>query len=602
MLSMSCRRIVATVAVAWAAGLAVPALAETTLGWIELEKAPLEVEQPMSFLTPAKDRQPTLRDLVAAFDAAAERDDISGVVVRLREPALSMSQVEELGASMKQLRAAGKKVHLFTEIYGVPELVLGAHADEVIVQRGGAVNFHGLHMEEMFLADTLNLFGLKMDYVQVGAYKGASEALGRNAPSPEWEQNISQLLDGMYGGIRAHIKSGRGLTDAQIDRALERGWLCSPEEAVKLGLVDTVLDRMELDRHLERKYGEFEFETSLAPVVDRSADMLNPFTALTALFDPPKREVVRDTIAILHIDGAIIDGESSAGAMGGRQVGSLTAREALAEIGEEDDIRGLIVRIDSPGGSAIASESIWIGLRAVAEKKPVWVSVGSMAASGGYYCAVAGEKIYVNPTSIVGSIGVVGGKPVLAGLYDWGKVNVVERTRGAGAGIFSTKRSWSDAERGLIRGRMQETYEQFVARVTAGRDGIDISKTAEGRLFTGDKAIEMKMADKVGGVDVALNDMAGELGLTPGEFDVFSYPEPPTLAEVLEQAFGRFIQAPGSPSGNARPSALLTEGVAALRDLVGARSWPGVASGLEAMWQMRKEPVLLAMPRVLMFR
>lgn len=577
------------------------ASAAKTVGWFELKGAPLQRPDPFAWLK-EDDAQPTLRDIVVIFETAAKRDDIDAVVIRLREPKLAMSQIEEIGAAIAQVRAAGKTVHLFTEIYGPSELMLGSYVDEVIMQSGGAATLPGLYMEEMFLADTLSMIGVKADMVQVGDYKGAAEMMSNSAPSKEWDQNISQLLDSMYSQMRSKFTNGRGFTEAELDKVMEDGWLMTDAEAVRLGLIDAAIDRLDLDAHLEKRLGDFDYEMDIAPRSGAAGlDTSNPFALFGALMKEPDRKLRRDTIALVHIDGAIVDGESSEGGlMGGANVGSLTIREALKEIEDEDKVKGVIIRIDSPGGSAIASESIWLGVKSLAQHKPVWVSIGSMAASGGYYIAVSGDRIYVNPSSIVGSIGVVGGKYVMGGLYDKLNVNIVARARGPRADLNSTVQPWSEAQRAMVRDRMSQIYDLFVSRVEQGRDDIDIAKTAEGRLFTGDKAIGLKMADKIGGLTTAIVDMAAETGLSEGHYDVVSYPGPKGFAEMIESMFGRFVTAPGVNAD--RPSVLLTEAVAALREIVGPASWPAVRDALSAMLELRDEQVLLVNPRALIFR
>ncbi len=584
---------------ALAAAVFAPIAMATTLSWMELEGALAERAEPLAALL-SGEAQPTLRELVATFDEAASRADLDGVVLRLRQPALTMTQVEEIGEAITRLRDAGKRVHLFTEIYGPVELVLGAYCDEVIAQSGAAVSLPGAYMEEMYLADALGMIGVKADFVQVGDYKGAAETLVNTEPSKAWNQNISQLLDSRYETLREHIERGRNFTGAQLDEVMERAWFISSEEAASIGLVDAAVDRLSLNDHLETQYGEFDFEIN-ENASGSLMEMSNPFAIFQMLMEEPDNAVRRNSIAVLHVNGAIIDGESTEGGIlgGSGSVGSLTMREALADIEHEPKIRGLIVRIDSPGGSAIASESIWLGVNRVAKKKPVWISVGSMAASGGYYIAVSGDRIYVNPSSIVGSIGVVGGKYVLGGAYEKLNINVIPRGRGPMASLASTLIPWTPEQRGLVRERMAETYEQFVARVKAGRPDIDISQTAEGRLFSGDKAIAMNMADKIGGIDTAINDLARELNLAKGAYDVVNFPPPKSLAEIFESMIPGTVRAPGLDNSH---SAIITEGAGLLRELVGPRAWPGLRDSMNALLHLRNEPVLLASPRALIFR
>ena len=576
------------------------ALGQASIGWIEIKGPLTEKPSPFGWLT--GEPQATLLDVIEGVNSAAERDDVDGLLIRLREPALTMTQVEELSRAIAHVHQAGKKVHLFTEIYGPAEIVLGAACDDVIMQQGGAVSLPGLHMEEMFLADTLSWLGLRMDYVQIGKYKGAEERLGRSGPSQAWDENISQLLDSLYEAQRAPILAGRGLTDRELDRAMEQAVFASGAEAIKVGLLDAEIDRLDLPDRLEEAYGgAITYRSNLLPDGGGGlgADALaNPFALFQMLAEEPDHHATRSTIAVVDIDGAITDGESKpAGLTGGGSVGSLTIREALKEIEDDSLIKGVVVRINSPGGSAIASESIWQGLHRIAAAKPVWVSVGSMAASGGYYIAVSGEKIYLSPSSIVGSIGVVGGKMVMGGAYQKLRVNIVPRDRGPAASMMSTLEPWTGSQRDLIRDRMTETYDLFVQRVQAGRPGIDIDRTAEGRIFAGPKAIDMGLADTIGGLDDAIRDLAAEIGLAEGRYDVMHFPGPKTLAELLENTLGGFglttpVQSAATDNGGVGVA------LAAIRTLVGPRAWPALRDAMAALWTLRTEPVVLTAPRI----
>ncbi len=591
-------RAVASIAVA--VSCALPAFASgKRLAWIELEKDLPEQPSPTAALM-GPGGAPTLREVTAGLRRAAKDATVAGVVLRLREPELTRTQAEEIGAAMRAVRDAGKKVHLFTEVYGPTEVVLASYADQAIIQKGGAVSLPGMYMEEMFLADTLGWLGVKADFVQIGDYKGAKEQFANSAPSKEWDQNINGLLDSLYGEMRRQIGAGRKLSDERLDAAMREAWMATGEDAVRLGLLDAEADRMDVDALLEKSHGEHESDAAfLAPA--KAAAPANPFAMLETIMNPPSRDPVRDTVAVLHIDGTIVDGDSKrGGVMGGSSVGSLTVRRALAEIEAADLVKGLIVRINSPGGSAIASESIWQGVRRVAAKKPVWVSVGSMAASGGYYIAVAGDRVYVNPSSIVGSIGVVGGKMALGGLYEKVRVNVVGRARGPRAEIMSTRSVWSDADRALVTQKMKQTYDQFVERVRAGRKGIDVAQTAEGRLFAGEKAVALKMADAVGGFDDTARDLAAKLGLKEGEFDLMDYPAPKTIAEIIKDAMEQFGIGASSPEVSARTAGAAVAG--AVREAVGPQAWPAVRDALEGLMQVRSEPILLISPRAVVVR
>jgi protease-4 len=576
------------------------------VGTLEIKDSINERPGPLDWLAGAE-APPTMWQLIGLIDDAPDRS-LQGLLIQLKDLTLTRSQADELGAAMELIRGQGVRVSVFAENYGPTELLLGSHADEVIIQSGGGVSLPGLYMEEMYLAGTLDFIGLKADLVQVGAYKGANEALTRTAPSPEWDQNISALLDDLYGAMRSTIKEGRGMDDAALDKAMSEAWFASDETARSVGLIDAIVDLPDLSAHLAQEQnlagaGSIDW-VKLTPegAGPDLAASFNPFAIMNLLSQTPDNTPKRDTIALIHIDGPIVDGESADGGLfGGKNVGSRTIRKALSDLEDNDLIKGVIVRINSPGGSATASEVIWQGVRRVAEKKPVWVSVGSMAASGGYYIAVAGDKIYVTPTGIVGSIGVVGGKISMGGLYDLLHVNVVERARGPRAELMSSSQPWTDEQRQFVRDKMAETYNLFTKRVSAGREGIDLAKTAEGRLFVGQRAVDMKLADTVGGLDRAVADLAAKLNLSEGQYDVLNYPGPKSLQDVLGEMFGQMAMA-GEGGGDKANLAALSDKVAALRAVVGETAWPNVQAALEGLVQLRTEPVLLVAPRALIVR
>jgi protease-4 len=406
--------------------------------------------------------------------------------------------------------------------------------------------------------------------------------------------------------MRAELKAGRKLDDAGLDAAMRVAWMADADEAVGAGLLDAAVDLPALGAYLATGDASAKPDADAVTWVElpvgaegqMAVDASNPMAAFAAMMQmfskTPRKSPSGPAIAVVHIDGTIVDGDSTAGGLfGGASVGSRTIRNALEEIRGEGNIKGVVVRIDSPGGSAVASEVMWQGIRAVAASKPVWVSVGGMAASGGYYCAVAGDRIYVNPSSIVGSIGVVGGKLAMGGLYDKLKVHAVSRARGPMAGMFDAARPWSEEELKLIRAKMTRTYDLFTRRVSAGRQGIDLARTAEGRLFSGEKAIAMKMADRVGGLEDAIVDMAEELKLD--DYEVMDYPGPRALGEVIEDMMGGMAMSPGAGASAGAVAA-------ALREVVGKQEWPVVAGAVRGLMELRKDPVLLMMPRAIVIR
>ena len=561
---------------------------DVSLALIEIHGGLSEVDAGYTWLGGGSD---TLLGMINTIDTLIYDDEFSGIVIRLKDSALGVTQVEELGQAMTRYRDSGKKIHVFAEGYGTSDLLLGSFADEVIVQKGGYVSFPGLHMEEMYLADTLSWIGVHAQLVQVGDFKGANETMTRSEPSPQWDQNISSLLDGMYANIRSILMEGRNMSDRELDEAMKVVWSATGEEAIEAGVIDAQVDLPELKAHLEDEYNaDVNWVSDPYSVNESSIDYSSPLALFGALMSESKPvQIDHPTIAVLHIDGTIVDGDSTSGGMfgGGSSVGSRTIRNAIENILNEDMIEGVVVRINSPGGSAIASEVIWQGLERLKTEKPVWVSVGNMAASGGYYVLSAGDKVYVDPSSIVGSIGVVGGKYAMGELYEKAKVHIVERSRGPMSDIFSASTPWDASQLALMKSEMTKTYNLFASRVEAGRRGIDLSRTAEGRIFVGSESIDLNMADEVGGLDDAINSLAAEVEI--GDFDVVHYPQAPSFEQMILDSVGRYLQAP-------QVSIVGTPFEAALRTMLGDQRYLAIVDTLNALSLLRDERVLLVNP------
>jgi len=572
------------------------------VGWIVIEGGLTESPNPLAWLV-GDDPDKTLLGKIAAFDDAAQRHDVQALVVHLKDLQVNRSQLESLGEAVERVRKAGKPVHVYATNYGPGELLFGCFADEIIMQPGGLVQFPGLYAEEMFLADTLGLIGIKADMLQVGDYKGASEQFGRNSPSPEWSENIDKLLDDIWAQMTERIMIGRGFSKRELNKVLKKSWVMTSEQAIDAGLIDSAVDILDFRSEIRDLYDGAVIITDLGASTDGFEFSQDNFLSIyfKMLSGGPKHKVKRETIAVIHIDGPIMDGKSSEGSLfGGKTVGDRTIRKALKRIEDEDLVKGLVVRINSPGGSAIASEMIWQGLRRVAEEKPVYVSVGSMAASGGYYIAVGGDKIFVDPTSIVGSIGVVSGKMVMSDLYDKIDLGVTARARGPMASMMSTVEPFDETQREMMHGWMVDVYDLFADHVEAARGKrVDMSKIAEGRLFTGRQSIENGMADGLADFGGTIDLLADDVGLVDGSYDVMTFPGPKSMDEMMEDMFGGFVRSP-SVGADALAGRISTAALAAtVREVVGETAWPQVRDTLNGLMILRDEPVVLISPRVI---
>ncbi|MEX0777968.1 MAG: signal peptide peptidase SppA [Phycisphaeraceae bacterium] len=575
-----------------------------TVGWLKLQGPVRDGPPPFAWVAESG-RRPSLAVILAQLKHVAQDAKSKGVVLALDEPQLSWAQIDEISAAIAAIRAADKKVVVVSQQYDTHTYLLACAADRILLQHKGVILLNGLGMEEMYLAGLLEKIGLKADFVQVGKYKGADEQLTRTGPSPEWSQTIDALLDDMYAQMIERISQSRGLSRGETVKAIAECWTMSDQDYVSRKLVDQLADRT-LTEVTEQMYGEaFAWDQDMGntPVLARSD---NPLMFLQMLMQDSRPRINRDTIAVIHASGVIESGDSRAsgqsggraGLFGGASIGSRTMEKLLDSIADNEHIKGVILRIDSPGGSAIASEMIWQAVRRLGEKKPVYVSIGAMAASGGYYIACAGHEIYASPHSIIGSIGVVGGKIVLGGLYERLGVGVYQRNRGPMADMFNSTTPFTREQKAALESVFNRTYEQFLDRVTTGRgkrlDREHVADVAQGRVFTGRAALNNHLIDKVGGIELCLADLVEDLELKAGAYDVVNLPEPMTLPEYLDSIFGVNAQAPAMSLAATQLGEL-----GAARALLGDRAWSQAEAALSGLMLLRSEHVITLMPTVI---
>lgn len=533
------------------------------VGWLAISGTLEDAPPPVVW---ASESRLTMQGIVRRMRELGRDPRSRGLVIYLEEPELTQAQVDQLAEAVEGVRRAGKKVLVFAQAYDLAGYLLGCSADMILLQHGGHLELTGLAMEEIYLGGLLEKIGVRADLVQVGRFKGGREPLTEKGPSRGWSENIEGVLDDLYEQILERIVRGRGLSRAEAERAVGEAWLLSDRELVERGLVDRLVSR-DLRGVTEEVFGrDFEWER-WGGERGRGGGADSPFAVLQMLFREVRRPISRPSIALIRASGPITGGRSRVGGMeaglfGIGTVGSQTISQALREAEENELIRGVVIRVDSPGGSALASEAIWqaiyqlregrgVGEGGGSEKsepmegaggKPVYVSIDSMAASGGYYIASAADRIYAAPSALVGSIGVVGGKLVLGGLYEKLGLGVYRRSRGPMGDPFNSVEPFTYAQRLAVEGAMRRTYEQFLDRVKRGRgerlpEGR-LAEIGEGRLFTGRMAKEKGLVDEVGGLERAIADLAERVGLKEGEYDVVELPPPMSLAEYLDSLLG----------------------------------------------------------------
>ena len=488
------------------------------------------------------DKTVALKDLVARLKQARDDDDVKAVVIMVEGASMGLAQIEELRQVMSQVRAVDKDVYVHADGLSLGYYALVAGASQLSIVPTGDLWLTGIHAESPYLRGLLEKLGVTPDFLTCGAYKSAAEIFMRKGPSPEAEEMVNWLLDSMYDTLLKMIAEGREVAPDKV-----RAWIddapYTAEKAAGLGIVDTIQHRQDFVAELKRRFGkDVKFVKDYGKKKGPEFDFTNPFWFVSIFKDliGGAEKEHEKTVAIVYVDGLISLGSEEPTPFGGAGGAKSTSiRKALDEAADDDSVKAVVLRVASPGGSAVASEIILDATRRVKAKKPLVVSMGNVAGSGGYYVACGADVIFADASTITGSIGVVGGK--LATTDMWNKIGITwkEYDRGANAAIMSSARVFSDEERAHIQGWMDEIYEVFKGHVLAIRgDRLtkDIDELAGGRVYTGRQALELGLVDKIGTLEDAVKYAAVQANL--GEYDVRVIPEPKNLIEIIMEELG----------------------------------------------------------------
>jgi protease-4 len=478
----------------------------------------------------------TIQNLIDRLHRARDDKGLRAVLVTFSaDTGFNLAQAGEIRSALDELRKAGKRTFAYADGYDTATYLAASGATDVCLLQGGEIMIPGVGIETMFTKGLMDKVGVKADYVQIGEYKGADEQYTRTEPSPESRGELNKVVESLYGVIVDTIARNRNISKSSVKQIID-DCILTAKQAKDRKLVDHLLSQDELrDLLTDELGGDVNILPNYAEPQHEKLDFSNPFALLSNIGKKP-RESNKAAIALIHANGVIVDGEAEDGIMGASgNVGSENIRKAFRMASRDDNVKAIVLRIDSPGGSALASEVMWQAVNAAAQDKPVIVSVGSMAASGGYYLASASDYIFADPSAIVGSIGVVGGKFVIKDLFDKLGITTETFSRGKNSGLFSMNTEWTDRQRRMVTNWMKQTYDQFTERVMTNRkDKIkDIDQVARGRIFLARQAKELGMIDEIGGLTDALAYAANEAGLKEKEYDVKSLPGSRSLLDMI---------------------------------------------------------------------
>lgn len=439
----------------------------------------------------------------------ARDDKLEAVVMTLKaEPTSSLARAEELGDAFRLLRANGKKVICHFEDAGGRALFACSQADRIVVNPAGGVRFAGLKTQYMYYASLLSKLGIQAQFVRVGDHKTAPESFTRNGPTEVAREDHLELLRQYETVFLNDIGGGRHIPVRELHARIARGPFMA-EEAKEAGLVDGLA-----------------FDDEIGKVVNETLG--RPVRLLDEPLAPeaPQRFGARRKIALVYLDGDIIDGRSrNVPFIGTRLAGSYTIAASLKQAREDPRVGAVVLRIESPGGSSLASDVMWREALLTAKKKPLIVSMGSVAASGGYYVASAAPVIFANPLTVTGSIGVFYGKADISELLKKIGVTVETYKTTPRADAESFYRPFTKEEMQELERKVWQFYEVFISRVAEGRGMTkeEVDAVGRGKVWTGRQAAENKLVDRLGGLRQAL-DLAREQAQLPFDAPIEELP------------------------------------------------------------------------------
>jgi protease-4 len=467
---------------------------------------------------------PTVRAVVDALRKAKVDKRVTSVVIRPTSAAALWGKVQEVRDAITDFRRSGKPIIAYLEYGGQQEYYLASACDKVFLLPTATLDLTGMASYELFLRGTLDKIGAYPDTIHIGQYKSASNTFTEHTYTPPHREMAESLNSDLYAQLIAGLADGRHKSEKEIRDLVDHGPFL-PEDAVRAGLVDDVAYEDELDDKVQLSKGSAHFMTE------------SEYRHVTPLSLGLNRG---PQIAVIYANGVIASGESS-DSPSGQVVGSATMVEYIRKARADDDIKAIVLRIDSPGGSAIASDVIWREVMLTRAVKPVVASMSDVAASGGYYIAMPAHAIVAEPATLTGSIGVVMLKFAIDGTLKKLGMNLEGVTRGRYADLYSPVRAFTPEERLKIQEQMQATYDAFVEKAAAGRNTTPerIDAVGQGRVWTGRQAKEIGLVDELGGLDRALAIAKQRAKLPPdSEVEIVVYPGRKSIYEIVKNPFG----------------------------------------------------------------
>ena len=492
-----------------------------------------------SFIYP---RYYTVKEYLDLFARAKTDADVRGIILEVGFPELGWAKMQQLRRAIADFRESGKKVHAFLEVESLGGYLVASACDQIVLAPSGMLLIVGLRADIYYLKDLLSKLGIEADMLHIGKYKTGAETLARSSMSEEMREVFNSLLDELYDQMAMMIGEGRNLTPERVKAIVDQGPF-TPTEAGSNNLIDVVGYKDDFLQDLETSYGqkiELVRDYGKAKPAMEQVSFFNIFT----LFQKPERaapEVGKKKIALVYAVGPVLPGSGEDYPFAENLIAADDLISDLQECQKDEQIKAIVMRVDSPGGSALASDLIWKAVNEVKKEKPVVVSMSDVAGSGGYYISMAANKIVAEPGTITGAIGVIGGKFILGELYDKIGVNKESISRGQRSHLFSETSRFTDDERQVMRKLLRHIYDMFVAKAAESRNMsvAEMDEVAQGRPWLGTQAKARGLVDEIGGLQTAM-EIARELAhiAKDEEISVVVYPKQLGLFEFIQKMFG----------------------------------------------------------------
>ena len=466
--------------------------------------------------------QTGLPRILKNLDKIAADEKIPAVILKIRSPAIGAGKLGELRQAIKKTRKAGKVVYADLESATVADYLLASACDQIVMPESGMLLLPGVRAEVMFYKGLFDKLGVQVDMLQIGRFKGAGEPYSRQQMSDAFRQQYELVIDDLYDELVDTIATDRAMQREKVKTIIDTG-LFTAAAAKKAGLIDIVAYEDEMASVLQNRlkveqvaistdYGKRKVDTDFSGMLGM-IKLMELFTGGSSA----RGRSSQKKIAIVHAHGAILSGTSQSSLLGGTTMGSDTIIKAIRQASKDEKVKAIVLRVDSPGGSALASDLIWRAIQQV--DKPVVASMGNMAASGGYYISMGCDYVVAQPRTLTGSIGVVGGKLAIGPALGKFGLHTEVISRGKNSGIFTSTEPFSAAERQVLLSMMKETYDQFVSKAATGRGMARdrLEELAEGRIWTGRQAKANGLIDELGTLEDAIAKARSMAGIAEDE-------------------------------------------------------------------------------------